>query len=147
MDGRLLGPIPTGLPLTPLPQGTVLQGVPGPIAEQPPSFPLRQPGVPADLNLLLQISHGHPTSGTIDAVAGAATTGPGMLGLQRALALPVGEAGRGAAAEAADALSRAGYRSVAVYVDAVRGGGEGNLAAALGPPIAEDALLRVYALP
>ena len=146
VDGRALGPAPLDLGhVAVLPAGALV-GLEGPIAEQPPQFPVRQRAVTADLNLLLQVQHGQPTTGTIDAVPGAATTGPGMRSIQRSLALPPGADGLRLAEQGAALLSRDGYRWLAVYPGRVRGSGEPSVAATLGPPVAEDARVRVYRL-
>ena len=146
VDGRALGPAPLDLGhVAVLPAGALV-GLEGPIAEKPPQFPVRQRGVTADLNLLLQVQHGQPTTGTIDAVPGAATTGPGMRSIQRSLALPPGADGLRLAEQGAALLSRDGYRWLAVYPGRVRGSGEPSVAATLGPPVAEDARVRVYRL-
>jgi hypothetical protein len=146
VDGRTMGPAPLDLGhVAVLPSGA-LRRLDGPIAEQPPQFPVRQRGVTADLNLLLQVQHGQPTTGTIDAVPGAATTGPGMRSVQRGLALPPGAEGQRLVERGAVLLARDGYRWLAVYPGRVRGSGEPNVTATLGPPVATDARVRVYRL-
>lgn len=146
VDGRLGGPVPLRLPLTALPEHTALTQVSGPFAEQPAVFPVRQPGTVADLNLLLQVLHRQPTSGTIDAVAGEATVSPAMRSLQRSLTVPPGPQGQALARDAAQGLRALGYGAVVVYKAAIVVPGEPNVAAALGAPVAEDDLARVYTL-
>ena len=147
IDGRTMGPAPLDLGQIAVLPSHALVGLLGPIAEQPPQLPVRKRGTTADLNLLLQVQHGQPTTGTIDAVPGAATTGPGMRHVQRALALPPSPEGTRLAEQGVALLTRDGYRWLAVYPAQVRGTGEPNLASGLGPPVAEDARVRVYRLP
>ena len=150
VDGRFGGPLPAVLPTTPVPMATVLSELPGPFAEQPAVFPVRQPGTTADLNLLLQVLHRTPSSGTVDAVPGVATDAPAMRALQRCLAVPPGSLGEDLCADAAGGLVALGYRSVVLYRSGLARPlvhpGEPSLRATLGPPLAEDALVRVYAL-
>ncbi len=144
VDGRLLGPLPARLPVTLLQEDNVLVGLSGPIAELPPQQPLGRAGRTADLNLLLQLAHGQPTTGTLDSLPGAAT-GPGLRDLQRALRLPVSPQGASLAAGGASQLARDGYRWLALY-PGLEGGGRANLDAALGPPVREDGGIAVYSL-
>lgn len=150
VDGRFGSPIPQSLPLTALPASSVLTGLAGPFAEQPAVFPVRQPGTTADLNLLLQTLHRQPTSGTIDAVPGAATVSPAMRSLQRCLAVPPRVPVEARCLSAVQGLSALGYRGIVLYraglAHPLEHPGEPGLQAILGPPVAEDAWVRVYAL-
>ena len=150
LDGRFGAPLPASLPTTPVPASTVLAALPGPFAEQPAVFPVRQPGTTADLNLLLQVLHRQPTSGTLDAVPGEATVSPAMQSLQRCLALPSGPQAQDRCADAASSLVALGYRSVVLYTAGLARPlvhpGEASLRAVLGAPVGEDRVVRVYAL-
>jgi hypothetical protein len=146
LDARLLGPVPFPLATTAVPTETVLRTLDGPFAELPPIHPLHWAGLQADENLLLQVLHGQPTTGTLDNQPGRATVHPGLAKIRQAA---LGRAGPDAAEivrmGAADMVDL-GYRRLVVYPDRLGTWSEDILTDALGAPVALDERVVVYDL-
>lgn len=144
LDARLLAPLPRTLPTIDAAPAPALAALQGPIAELPPIHPLFTRGAPADLNLLLQMSHGQPTNGTLHSLPGLATHADSLRVLRR---IAADEAHRDDDARAEGAwLAERGYRWLAVYRVYFRPSGLDRLSAALGAPVAQDERIVVWAL-
>jgi hypothetical protein len=145
LDARLLSPLPSPFPTTDARPSPALQSLEGPIAELPPVHPLFRDDQPADENLLLQVWHGQPTTGTLHNAPGSATVHPALRTLRRVL---VGRAEAGDdVREAGSELAALGYRSLAVYRGRLPHPGLAAFSSALGPAVAEDDRVTAFRLP
>lgn len=134
IDARLLAPLPWRFDTVDARPSSAMAQADGPIAELPPVHPLLREDAVADLNLLLQVWHGQPTSGTIHAIIGAANS-PSLGAIRRVAAL---EAPQQDARKGTSVLAKNGYRYLAVYRERFPVGGIDALVEDLGPPLASD---------
>jgi hypothetical protein len=146
LDLRLGSPVPWPLPVVPVPQDTVLEGVSGPFLELPRVHPLRQAGQLADENLLLQVVHGEATSATRNNRSTSLSESPELRQLERVVRRqPVD--GVEVLRQVAPELRALGYRALVLYPDRLPAGAPGVVEAALGPPVARDSRVVVFLLP
>jgi hypothetical protein len=133
VDARTGSPAPFPGPTIALP--TVDWSVaPGPYLEIPSVHPLGKPNVVADRNLLLQLDHAQPNSGTIDARPGAATDQPGMRVLYQVAVTDPPD--RNSLMESARRqVLRDGYRTLLLYPDLLPEGAVQRFSEGLGRPV------------
>jgi len=125
VDARFGAPLPSTFYRLPLPADPALQELTGPIAEIPmdhPIFPPEHPSYAEDrvagLNLLYQLSHGQPTSASLNRLP----RDPEVSGALHALAAQLGSPHPNPylARSACQQLLQAGYRSLMITPGAVR---------------------------
>lgn len=136
LDARLLAPLPAAFPTLEDRPSAALARATGPIAELPPIHPMFFAGMPADLNLLLQLHHENKTNGTIHSIPGEATHADSLRVLRRFAADEPGP--RDDARAATATLAGKGYRWLAVYRGFFPREGLLRLRGELGEPAAED---------
>jgi hypothetical protein len=90
------------------------------------------PGVLADRNLLLQTTHGAPSSAPVDALFGVATRHVGLKILENVIRFDAPD--NGARIESArQQLVRSGYQNLVLYPAMLPDGAVERLSSALGP--------------
>ncbi len=146
LDLRLGSPVPWPVPVVPLPLATVLVDQPGPFFELPPVHPLGQPPLVADENLLHQVIHGQPSNATRNNRRSALADTPPARQLQRAV-IQGGPDGAATLQAAAAELAGLGFQRLVLYPARLPPAAGDRAAAALGPPVAQDAAVVVFALP
>ena len=142
---RVGSPVPWPLPTVPVPTETVLQAHTGPFLELPRVHPLGQPGVVADENLLLQVVHGKPTSATRNNRRTAVADMPATRRIERVMRQCPPDGAR-QLAQAAPDLVALGYRQLVLFPARLPACARAVAAEGLGPPLAGDAQVIVFAL-